>query len=173
MLKEIEGFSYEEIGDILGISIGTVKSRISRAREELRGLLQKSMNHEESKGLGSLSADPIFYNPPKSAGSFAAKHRMPPSLVSERHRYSAARGCSDPRSIAHDLQAPFLRRAERDRRAAFIGQRNKKVDGQSRRLPCAPAGRASPGTAGFEEISKTTHASKGYSAASPSLVIGW
>jgi RNA polymerase sigma-70 factor (ECF subfamily) len=39
VLKEMEGLSYEEIGDTLAISVGTVKSRISRAREELRRLL--------------------------------------------------------------------------------------------------------------------------------------
>lgn len=39
VLKEIEGLSYEQIGEVQEISLGTVKSRISRAREELKRIL--------------------------------------------------------------------------------------------------------------------------------------
>ncbi len=39
VLREIEGFTYEEIADILHVNLGTVKSRLTRGRAVLRGLL--------------------------------------------------------------------------------------------------------------------------------------
>src|ERR687891_92367 len=40
VLRDIEGFAYEEIATALDISIGTVKSRLARGRQELRRRLE-------------------------------------------------------------------------------------------------------------------------------------
>jgi len=49
VLRDIEGFSYNEIADVLGISIGTVKSRLARARSDLKKSL---MRYLSVKSLG-------------------------------------------------------------------------------------------------------------------------
>jgi len=43
VLRELEELSYEEIAEVLHTSAGTVKSRISRAREQLRHILKKNV----------------------------------------------------------------------------------------------------------------------------------
>jgi len=41
ILREIEGFGYEEIAEILNVNLGTVKSRLTRGRAALRDALLK------------------------------------------------------------------------------------------------------------------------------------
>lgn len=44
ILRDIQEFSYEEIAEMKGISIGTVKSRINRGRAQLQQLLKHIFN---------------------------------------------------------------------------------------------------------------------------------
>jgi len=44
VLRDIEGFSYNEIADVLGVSVGTVKSRLARARGDLKKSLVRYLS---------------------------------------------------------------------------------------------------------------------------------
>jgi RNA polymerase sigma factor (sigma-70 family) len=49
VLREMENFSYKEIADIIGIPIGTVMSRLARARALTRSLLNPHFNPEATQ----------------------------------------------------------------------------------------------------------------------------
>ena len=51
VLRDVQGFSYAEIAEILGISVGTVKSRLARARAELKKQLMRFLSVQ---GLGNM-----------------------------------------------------------------------------------------------------------------------
>jgi RNA polymerase sigma-70 factor, ECF subfamily len=54
VLCDIEGLSYEEIADTLGIKLGTVRSRIHRGRAQLRVALE----HRRPRRTSEASAEP-------------------------------------------------------------------------------------------------------------------
>ena len=61
VLREIEGFAYEEIAEILQVNLGTIKSRLTRGRAALRRLLvpeqgDASYARGEFRGAGTVCA---------------------------------------------------------------------------------------------------------------------
>ena len=43
LLADVEGYSYQEIAEVVGCTVGTVRSRLHRARGQLRKLMNHSM----------------------------------------------------------------------------------------------------------------------------------
>ena len=53
MLFEYEDMALEQIAAICGVEVGAVKSRLSRARENLRTLLAPLKEHVHEKEIGA------------------------------------------------------------------------------------------------------------------------
>jgi RNA polymerase sigma-70 factor (ECF subfamily) len=51
LLCEVEEMSYQEIAETLSVPIGTVMSRLSRARAALRKAVRQKLQREASQGL--------------------------------------------------------------------------------------------------------------------------
>jgi RNA polymerase sigma-70 factor (ECF subfamily) len=54
ILRDIEGFVYEEVAEIQGVNLGTVKSRLVRGRAALRAILTERAAEEKTFKLGRL-----------------------------------------------------------------------------------------------------------------------
>jgi len=69
VLREIEGFAYEEIAEILDIQLGTVKSRLTRGRSALRALLLEQKALTRKPPLSHPSASPLSLSASKGAAT--------------------------------------------------------------------------------------------------------
>ncbi len=61
VLRDIDGFSYEEIARILGITTGTVKSRLSRAREQFKNLVIENNLLDSGQNKKRSRANPLTH----------------------------------------------------------------------------------------------------------------
>jgi RNA polymerase sigma-70 factor (ECF subfamily) len=57
VLRDIADLSYEEVADVLGLSLGTVKSRILRGREALREELAGNLQNRRALRLVPTTAE--------------------------------------------------------------------------------------------------------------------
>jgi RNA polymerase sigma-70 factor (ECF subfamily) len=82
VLREIEGFTYEEIADVLGVNLGTVKSRLMRGRAVLRELLapEDGVGYGHRAGEHHRSAAPA----PQGSAPGQSDSRMPNSAMLDR-----------------------------------------------------------------------------------------
>jgi RNA polymerase sigma-70 factor, ECF subfamily len=65
-LRDIEDLSYEEIAEVMQVSLGTVKSRLVRGREALKKRLQPYIE-KAGKELGFGARKPTAGNEPAGA----------------------------------------------------------------------------------------------------------
>jgi RNA polymerase sigma-70 factor (ECF subfamily) len=67
ILRDIEGFSYEEIAEMLDVSVGTVKSRILRGRRMLKQILDPVLRTSKSDPSLSIFTRTAVPSPLRSA----------------------------------------------------------------------------------------------------------
>jgi len=57
VMREVEGLRYEQIADVLGVSKGTVMSRLHYARKKLQQMLGDMLNYRDAESSKELSAN--------------------------------------------------------------------------------------------------------------------
>jgi RNA polymerase sigma-70 factor, ECF subfamily len=56
LLHDVEGFTHEEIGELLGIAAGTSKSQLFKARAKMREILGRTVHRSEGRAYAASDA---------------------------------------------------------------------------------------------------------------------
>jgi RNA polymerase sigma-70 factor (ECF subfamily) len=89
LLVGLEGMRYEEVALILGVPVGTVRSRLSRGRDQLRRLMD--MGEDEDRVRPAALAAAHDRRMPASA---AGRHRTAPRADAARHQPTRPRAAA-------------------------------------------------------------------------------
>jgi RNA polymerase sigma factor (sigma-70 family) len=90
VMRELEGRSYAQIAEILGLSVGAVETLIFRARRALREQLEGSLSCEEAELALSRQADGVL--PRAEKGALRAHLRECETCATAARRQRAQRG---------------------------------------------------------------------------------
>lgn len=161
VLHYIDGLSYREIAELLSVPVSTVKSRLHKARQQLRDDLAPAFTHTDRKGKPSMIESTVY-----EVYTAELPDREPHTIVvlkaRDRDRYLPIwignfegmaiklqlSGTETPRPLTYDLVANLLKAAGAQvvavqinelRDETFIGSVHVQAGGQTEQVDARPS----------------------------------